>query len=105
VKVMVPNAFVSFLTVFIFSVVWYWNDSYVSGMLISGTPTIALAIENLWATVSFYFHGTAEGTGGPAAFIVWVQAGCLMAISPILLMYIFLQKYFVEGVERSGIVG
>ena len=105
VKIMVPNSFVSFLTVFIFSVVWYWNDSYVSGMLMEGSPTISLAISNLWTTMSFYFFGSAEGFGGPESFIVWVQAGCLMSIAPILLMYIFLQKYFVEGVERSGIVG
>jgi multiple sugar transport system permease protein len=105
VKIMVPNAFVSFLTVFIFSVVWYWNDSFVSGMLISESPTIALAIENLWRDVAFYFHNTSENVGTAADFIVWVQAGCLMAIAPILLMYIFLQRHFVEGVERSGIVG
>ncbi|MBR1459981.1 MAG: carbohydrate ABC transporter permease, partial [Oscillospiraceae bacterium] len=29
VQVMVPNASSSFLTVFLFSVVWYWNDFYV----------------------------------------------------------------------------
>jgi multiple sugar transport system permease protein len=104
VKIMVPNAYVSFLTVFIFSVVWYWNDSYVSGMLIADAPTISLAIENLWRTMSAYFY-SGEQVGGPANYIVWVQAGCLMTITPILLMYVFLQKHFVEGVERSGIVG
>jgi multiple sugar transport system permease protein len=55
--------------------------------------------------MSFYFHGAGQGFGGAEAFIVWVQAGCLMSIAPILIMYIFLQKHFVEGVERSGIVG
>jgi multiple sugar transport system permease protein len=107
VKIMVPNAFVSFLTVFIFSVVWYWNDSYISGMLLGegGMQTISVVVEDLWTAVALYLHGTVNDLGGPAAFIVWVQAGCLMAITPILLMYIFLQKHFVEGVERSGIVG
>ncbi|MCL1788845.1 MAG: carbohydrate ABC transporter permease [Oscillospiraceae bacterium] len=104
VKIMVPNAFVSFLTVFIFSVVWYWNDSYVSGMLIEGSPTIALAIENLWSTMSAFLNN-GQQIGTADSYIVWVQAGCLMSIAPILIMYIFLQKHFVEGVERSGIVG
>ena len=102
-QVMVPNALVSFLTVFIFSVVWYWNDSYVSGMLISDSPTISLAIESLWETMSLYINR--EIVGNASHYIVWVQAGCLMTIAPILIMYIFLQKHFVEGVERSGIVG
>jgi ABC-type maltose transport system permease subunit len=38
-------------------------------------------------------------------YMVWIQAACLLAMSPLLAMYIGLQKYFVEGVERSGIVG
>jgi multiple sugar transport system permease protein len=107
VRIMVPNAFVSFLTVFIFSVVWYWNDSYVTGMLLGNDrPTIAVAIEgqSLWRAMSFALNNR-EIVGSAADYMVWVQAGCLMAIAPILLMYIFLQKHFVEGVERSGIVG
>ncbi|MCL1880968.1 MAG: carbohydrate ABC transporter permease [Oscillospiraceae bacterium] len=108
VKIMVPNALVSFLTVFIFSVVWYWNETYVTGLLLLGTPTIATAIEGLWETLATYRpinpSGRPEGMS-PDMFMVWVQAGCLMAITPLLVMYIFLQKYFVEGVERSGITG
>ena len=30
IRVMIPNAASAFLTVFLFSVVWYWNDYYVS---------------------------------------------------------------------------
>jgi multiple sugar transport system permease protein len=102
---MAPNALVSFLTVFIFSVVWYWNETYMMGLLLlTGTPTIALSIERLWEIMAIYLYGRPEGRG-PDSFIVWVQAGCLMAISPLLVMYIFLQKHFVEGVERSGITG
>ena len=35
--------------------------------------------------------------------IVWLEAGWLLAITPILVMYVFLQRYFIEGVERSGL--
>lgn len=34
-----------------------------------------------------------------------MQAGCLLAITPLLLIYMFLQRYFMTGLERSGIVG
>ena len=37
--------------------------------------------------------------------IVWMQAGCLISIAPMLILYIVLQKHFTEGVERSGLVG
>jgi multiple sugar transport system permease protein len=33
------------------------------------------------------------------------NAGMLMVILPLLILYIILQRYFVESVERTGIVG
>ena len=33
------------------------------------------------------------------------MAGTFMTILPLLLMYAFLQKYFVESVDRTGITG
>ena len=104
VRIMVPNARTSFLTVFIFSVVWYWNDSYVSGMFYTKSNTVALAIQNLDNTMSAWLNGgTPQGTA--ADYLVWIEAGCLLSLIPILVMYIFLQKYFVEGLERSGLTG
>jgi len=34
-----------------------------------------------------------------------VFGGVLLAIAPIMIIYLFLQRFFVEGLERSGIVG
>jgi multiple sugar transport system permease protein len=36
---------------------------------------------------------------------LYVNAGVVLVMTPILLIYLILQKRFVEGVERSGIVG
>lgn len=105
IRIMIPNAFSSYLTVFIFSIVWYWNDSYVTGMFFTKSRTISLEIENLWRSISQYLSPLNEITGNASDYLVWVEAGCLLAILPILIMYIFLQRYFIEGVERSGIVG
>lgn len=102
IRVMVPNAKTSFLTVFIFSIVWYWNDSYVTGMFFNKPVTIAMEIERLGMTMMTHFTG---GTNGSVTdYMVWIEAGCLMSLLPILIMYIILQKQFVEGVERSGLV-
>lgn len=104
IRIMVPNAKTSFITVFLFSLVWYWNDSYVSGMFYTGSATIALQTQNLWTTISSYFNNGTP-TGIPSQWIVWVQAGCLLSLLPILIIYAFMQKQFVEGIERSGITG
>lgn len=102
-KVMVPNASSSFLTVFLFSIVWYWNDYYVSSTFFNNNHTVALALQKLSATLDqTLFNGAQVGTRKK---IVWLESGCLLTIAPILVMYVFLQKHFTEGLARSGLVG
>ncbi|MCM1165424.1 MAG: carbohydrate ABC transporter permease [Lachnospiraceae bacterium] len=100
ISVMVPNAASSFLTVFIFSIVWYWNDYFISSMFFTNAQTMSLQVSNLANTISQWKTGL---VGNAVDYMVWVEAGCLMAIAPILIMYIFLQKYFTEGIERAGL--
>ena len=103
VQVMIPNAKTSFLTVFLFAIVWYWNDFYISSSYFTRNDTVALMLKNLDATlIQELFNGQQVGI---RQMIVWLEAGCILSITPILIMYIFLQRYFIEGVERSGITG
>jgi multiple sugar transport system permease protein len=104
VRVMVPNAASSFLTVFLFSVVWYWNDYYVSSTFFTNTKTVALMLQNLDTELKLRLFNSATVEISPREQIVWKEAGCLLSITPILVMYVFLQKYFTEGIERSGLV-
>lgn len=100
ISVMVPNAASSFLTVFIFSIVWYWNDYYNSSLFFTNSQTMSLQVSNLANTMAMEMTGK---VGQANDYMVWVEAGCLMAILPIVIMYVFLQKYFTEGIERAGL--
>lgn len=101
VKIMIPNAKQSFLTVFLFSIVWYWNDYYVSSSFFTRNDTVALMLKNLNTNLTQQlFDGQSVSV---RQIIVWLEAGCLLSITPILIMYIFLQRYFIEGIERSGL--
>ena len=103
IKVMVPNASSSFLTVFLFSIVWYWNDYYISSSYFLQNNTMALMLQNLSNTLDLrLFNGMNVSVRNK---IVWLESGCLLSITPILIMYVFLQRYFTEGIERSGLVG
>lgn len=103
VRVMIPNAGSSFLTVFLFSLVWYWNDYYVSSTFFTKNQTIALMLKNLSTLLLQQLFNNADVS--PREQIVWMEVGCLISILPILILYVFLQKYFTEGIERSGLVG
>ena len=104
-RVMMPNALSSLLTVFLFSVVFYWNDYYVSSTFFTNNKTFSLMLKNLSSQLSLMLFNDATVQISAREQIVWMEAGCLISIMPILIMYIFLQKYFTEGIERSGIVG
>lgn len=105
VRVMAPNAVPAFLTVFLFSVVWYWNDYYVSNTFFTAPKTVALMLTNLDSQLKMKLFNDPSVQISLREQIVWKEAGCLLSIAPVLLMYVFLQKHFTEGIERSGIVG
>jgi multiple sugar transport system permease protein len=98
VRVMVPSSMQAFLTVFILSIVWHWNEYYLTSMFFLNKWTIATSLTGMTSRLS-------DTQYNPYAFVTKMQAGCLLAILPILIMYIVLQKYFTESIERTGIVG
>lgn len=104
-KVMVPNAASSFLTVFLFSIVWYWNDYYVASSFFTNTETISTVLKNLSGTLNKLIFNNASAQVSAREKIVWLEAGCLISITPMLILYSCLQKHFTEGIERSGLVG
>lgn len=100
-RVILPNAGSMLLTVTLFSIVWYWNDYFYTSTFLGESQTLAVALSflrvNLAAemgVVNNVFESTAQ-----------MQAGCLIFILPLLVVYIILQRYFTQGIERSGIVG
>lgn len=101
-KVMLPNASAVFVTVFLFSLVWYWNDYFNSSMFIAKVPTISTQLAGLQSA------GLLDGvtsTTDPLQKATYVQAGALLSIAPMLILYMIFQRQFTESIERSGIVG
>lgn len=103
-QIMLPNAKPAIVTVFLFSVVWYWNEYYAPAMYMSNRPTLSTAL----AVIKYNLAQTgAAGANYLDAFlyITRVQAAALLVIAPLLIMYIFAQRFFTESIERTGIVG
>lgn len=100
-QIFVPSAGPAFLTSFLFSIVWYWNDYYYSSMFFPTKQTVSLALAGLRNLLS------TDATVGrdPYQLLISLQAGSFLVCIPLLLMYMFLQRYFVQSIERTGIVG
>ena len=99
--VMLPNATPAVVTVTIFSVVWQYNDNFF-GRLFNVSDGILLSrrIGSLQATIS-----NLDQIRDPSITTLYVYAGVILMILPLLLIYVFMQKHLIEGIERSGIVG
>jgi multiple sugar transport system permease protein len=41
----------------------------------------------------------------PGYAILLKSTGALLVIAPLVILYVFVQKYFVESIEHSGLVG
>ena len=103
-QVMLPNAMPAIITVFLFSVVWYWNEYYAPAMYMSNTPTLSTALAVIKYNLA---QSSAAGANYLDAFlyVTRVQAAALLVIAPLLMMYLFAQRFFTESIERTGIVG
>lgn len=104
--IIIPLAIPMLVTVFIFSFAWQWTDDFYTSILfepgywdrqgslqfmssITGVPdSLAMATKNLEAYASA-ITGTAT----------------ILIALPLIIAYLFVQKYIVQGIERSGIVG
>lgn len=100
-RIMLVNAIPSVITVSVFSMVWQYNDTFYSKLfLISEDIVISKKISTLQATIR-----NVDKILDSAIQELYLNAGIVLVMLPIIIIYIALQKYFIEGVERSGIVG
>ncbi len=100
-RIMLVNAIPSVITVAIFSMVWQYNDTFYAKLfVISDDVVISKKISTIEASIS-----NVERILDPAILEIYLDAGIVLVMIPIVIIYIALQKQFIEGVERSGIVG
>lgn len=101
-KIMLPNAKNAMITVFLFSFVWHFNDYYLSKQLLgTGKRTLVVALSSLRVDLSSYVGG--QTISDPIGIATRMQAGCLLTILPLFILYLFTQKYFTDSIEHIGI--
>ncbi len=117
-SVMLPNARGAITTVSLFAFVWQWNDVYYTKMYgISGDSfpmmtmkliNIAEWLANLLKSPQFKHLSMLVGDDirdNPLFTQIISNTAALLMMTPLLIAYIFVQRLFVEGIERTGIVG
>jgi len=107
-RIAVPSAGPAILTVFLFSLVWYWNESYLTELYVQGLSTKSiwtnLVIQVKDFDASFNTRAQVGDTATSLNESVRMAATSL-SILPLLIVYFVFQRYFVESIDRAGITG
>ena len=102
--VMLPNAGTVILTVLLFALVWNWNDYYTPAMFMKNHLTLATALSSFQSNLQNL--SVIGGNYTDAALVATrMQAAGLLVIAPLLILYAFTQRFFIQSVERTGLTG
>jgi ABC-type glycerol-3-phosphate transport system permease component len=93
--IIIPQSIPVIIVITIFTFVAHWND-FLGPFILLRNPanyTLALGLQ------AFQDTGTAAGN------YPYLTAASLVILSPILVIFFFLQKYFIMGIKFSGLKG
>ncbi len=97
-SIVIPSSGTIFLTVTIFSIIWHWNDTFLSTMFLSKDYPLSVRLSRITSV-------KAVGDTYDPKTVGIIMAACLLVILPMLIMYCVLQKQFIKSIDRVGIVG
>ena len=100
IQVILPISVPMMITVFLFAFCWQWTDDFYIPLFFAPKRPVLMTYINYTLplpSIAAQYPSTAKTA---------MMYGCgLMACSPLAVLYLFCQKYLVQGIERSGIVG
>lgn len=103
-RIMLPGAKPALVVVFLFSFVWQWNDLFYLNLYIrSGDGFLSLALQSFAAR---FVSNSPLAANYPWQYTSLLNnAGMMLFMAPLLVLFLFMQRHFVESIERTGLVG
>ncbi|RAP75236.1 carbohydrate ABC transporter permease [Paenibacillus montanisoli] len=100
-KIILPLTPPAIVVTTLLSLVWHWNDFFEPSIYLTSEEkfTLPMMLPRLYQSLD-----TLTGSSFEVFSLPVVMAATFMALLPMLFVYFFLQRYFIQGVERSGLV-
>lgn len=103
-KIAIPSAVPAFVITFALSMVWYWNETYLTSLYFGDAiRTLPLQLQKFVDTYQRMF-GTGVVITDRLNEAVRM-AGTLLTILPLLVIYFIIQKRLIESIDSVGITG
>lgn len=106
--IMLRSAISIMVTVFLFSFVWQWGENTYTGLFYSGNTLARMLGSIAYAFDQKQAAGTVSVVSAADQFAyenIVTATTTLMCILPLIVLYMFSQKFFIQSIERTGIVG
>ncbi len=101
-QIIIPLSVPMMITVFLFSFSWQWTDVFYRDVFFKGSqaPWMLPDLIN-----EIPVHLQSDHPGAQIYEVVIHNTAGIMIILPLVILYLFGQRYLVQGIERSGLVG
>ncbi|MHA7582673.1 carbohydrate ABC transporter permease [Paenibacillus vandeheii] len=90
-RIVLPVLLPTSVTITVLNVLWIWNDFLLPSLVLTSSDQRTLPLS------TFYFYGTYTVDYGP------LMAGLVLTLLPVLVVYLFAQKYIIQGVMQGSI--
>lgn len=102
IKIIIPSSGVVIITVLIFSLIWHWNDYQMALMYMDENYPLSVQLSMLGDNLTMRGFYMSQSTPIVSAYLM---CGCVMFVLPLLIVYMIVQRWFIESVDRVGITG
>ncbi len=105
VRIMLPEAKPIITSCFLFAFVWQWTDGFYSKLFLGKMNLLSTKLASLVDSLAAYIMRiTGAKTSVSLAYSNCILAtGTLMFIMPLIVLYLFAQRAFVESISSTGI--
>jgi multiple sugar transport system permease protein len=105
IRIMLPDAKPILTSCFLFAFVWQWTDGYYSKLFLGNVKLVSTELSRLVDSLgAFLMREMGTTVTIPASYGNAIMAtGILMIILPLIILYLFAQRGFVESLSSSGI--
>ncbi len=90
-QIIFPILIPATVTIMILDILWIWNDYLLPSLVLISAKNRTLPLS------TFYFYGTYS------ADYNLILAGLVMTIIPVIVIYLFLQKYIISGITQGAL--
>ena len=99
-SIIIPLSVTMMITVFMFAFCWQWTDNFYTELFYTTSGDILLP------DIIKVPKSLDTNYAGQALYTAAIRNTCgILILFPLIILYLFGQRYIVQGIERSGITG